>query len=453
MSRKLSDKQSAALQGKWFTFKTMGYTLLMIDALQDGNKILVEYLLQKEDQIESVKADVPCNSFIPSVTEVFPQGAQMQDEIAQRFPISFQNKASADVGADFPAIEWGPFHPLLPQPVKFLIRMKDEMIEGVNIETGYNYRGLEVLCGGKRPEDVLEMMERTSAINGFPLGSAFVRAIEEIHGEQAPERAQWLRMFLMEMTFLHAGLQSLNHIAQSLGLLACSARLFKLSGLYQEAAALICESPQFSGLLEIGGLSRDISRETLFAVNAVVQEMGKELQDIRNQWENTASIKKRLYGAGKSDTNQALMMTGRLRRAAGLPEDLRNQSVLPWHKLSYKVPIASGSDCFARAMLMIDDALLSLDLIDQMTVALPKGNIKTAFHTDGSGEALVCEPEACGGMAIRVRQEQGRLQTIRIRNAAALNISFLPCCLKGMEMNALPLITSSFELDLSAMEK
>jgi ech hydrogenase subunit E len=452
MSKRLSDKQSAALQGKWFTYKAMGYTLLMMDASQDGNDISIEYLLQKEDRIESVKADVPCNSFIPSVTEVFPQGAQMQHEIASQLPISFQGKAAAGDSTGFP-IEWGPFHPLLPQPVKVRLSMKDEIIQGAELETGYNYRGMEALCSGRKPEDVLELMERTSAINGFPFGFAFARAIEKIHGVQAPERAQWLRMFLMEMTFLHAGLQSLNQIAQSLGLLACSARLFRLSGLYQEAAVLICENPQFSGLLEIGGLNRDISRETLFAVNAVIQEMGKELQDIRNQWENTASIKKRLFGAGKAGREQALMMTGRLRRAAGFPEDLRGLSALPWHKLSYKLPAASGSDCFARAMLMIDDALLSLDLLDQMTVALPKGDIKTAFRTDGSGEALVCEPEAFGGMAICVRQEQGRLQAVRIRNAAALNISFLPLCLKGMEMNDLPLAISSFELDLSAMEK
>jgi len=453
MIRKWSDKQSAALQEKWFTYKAMGYTLLMIDASQDGDRISVEYLLQKENRIESVKADVPCNSLLPSVTEVFPQGAYMQDEIARRFPISFQSKTAPGDEAGLPAIEWGPFHPLLPQPIKFRINMKDELIDGISIETGYNYRGMEALCGGRKPEDALEMMERTSELNGFPLGFAFTSAIEQIHGVQAPERAQWLRMFLMEMTFLHAGLQSLNHIAQSLGLLACSAKLFRLSGLYQEAAMLICESPQFSGLLEFGGLSRDISRETLFAVNAVVQEMEKELQDIRNQWVNTASVKKRLYGAGKISSDHAMMMTGRPRRAAGLPEDLRSMSALPWHMLSYKVPVASGSDCFARAILMIDDVLLSLDLIDQITVALPKGSIKTAFRTDSSGEALVCEPEACGGMAVRVRQEQGRLQTVRFRNAAALNISFLPLCLRGTEINDLPLVISSFEMDLSAMEK
>lgn len=448
-----SEKQSAALQGKWFTFKCMGYTLLMIDATQEDNQVSIEYILTKEDKLEAVKANVPCDSVIPSVTEVFPQGAQMQEEIAQRYPVVFQTEAEAQELCDCSTIEWGPFHPLLPQPIKFQLCMKDEMIQNTRLITGYNYRGLEELCKGRKPEDVLEILERTSALNGFPLGFAFSAAIEQLHEVKVPERAQWLRMFLMEMTFLHAGLQSLNSMARSLGLVACCVRIFRLSGLYQEAAALICTSPQFSGLLEIGGLNRDIPRETLFAVNAILQEMEAELKDIKSQWENTNSIRKRLSGVGRIETAHALMMTGRMRRAAGLPEDLRSQSVLPWSELSCKIPQANGCDCFARAILMLEDVLLSLELIDQMTADLPKGSIKAASRLDGSGDVLLCEPEAYGGMALRVRQQKGILHSIRIRNAAALNISFLPQYLTGMEINDLPLVVSSFELDLSAMEK
>ena len=140
-------------------------------------------------------------------------------------------------------------------------------------------------------------------------------------------------------------------------------------------------------------------------------------------------------------------------QSAGPAEDLRSLSALSLAQAFLRKAGSNGKRLLARAMLMIDDALLSLDLIDQITVEVPKGSVKTAFRADGSGEALVCEPEACGGMAVRVRLEQGRLQSVRIRNAAALNISFLPLCLKGMEINDLPLVISSFEMDLSSMEK
>lgn len=451
MSRKWSEKQSATLLGKWFSLKSLGYSLLIIDASQNTNNVELEYVLHREGSIETVKASAPRDSILPSVTEVFPEGAQMQREISQRFPVSFHADETGEDYNNCSVIEWGPFHPLLPQPIQFKIWMADEVVRKTDLKTGYNYRGLEELCIGRKPEDVLEMLERTSGINGFSLGLAFVHAVEMIENAEVPEKASWLRMFLSEMNFLHAALLSLNHTARCLGLLACSARIFKLISLYQEATALISDKPQFSGLLEIGGLARDIPRETLFAVHAVLQELDTELKDIRNQWESTPAIAKRLRGTGR--VTRAGLTTGRLLRAAGFSEDLRRVSVLPWNKLSYTMPRAEDNDCFARAMLMFDDALLSLDLLEQMTEAVPKGAVKTPCSTNSPGDILICEPEAYGRMAVRICQENGRLQSVRICNAAALNISFLPECLKGMEINDLPLVTATFELDLSAMEK
>lgn len=451
MSRKWSEKQSATLLGKWFSLKSLGYRLLLIDVSKSAGQVELEYILRRGESIESVKAGAPINSILPSVTMVFPEGEQMQREIAQRYPVAFQSDEPGEAVAGCSMLEWGPFHPLLPQPVQFKIWMTDEVIRRTELKTGYNYRGLEELCVGKKPEDALDMLERTSGINGYLLGLAFVHAVEKVEHAEVPEKAGWLRMFLAEMCFLHAALLSLNHTARCLGLQADSARLFRLISLYQEAAALISDSPQFSGMLEIGGLTRDITRETLFAVHAILQEMEPVLKDIRNRWENTPTIAKRLLGAGKIES--AGLATGRLLRAAGFSEDMRRVSVLPWHMLSYSIPCSEGNDCYARAMLMFGDALLSLDLIGQMAEAAPKGTVKESCRVENSGDTLICEPEAYGMMAVRIRQEEGKLQSVRIRNAAALNISFLPECLKGMEINDLPLAAATFELDLSAMEK
>lgn len=451
MRKNWSEKQSSSLAGKWFTFKSRGYNLLMINATQAENKIILEYILEKEGDIEIVKASVPPNYEIPSVVEVFPQGEQMQHEITQRYPISFFPRRPKH--PDSSVIEWGPFHPLLPEPVKFRLGLKDEVIESTCIETGYNYRGLEESCAGRKAEEVLEMLERTSVMNGFCMGLAFVHALEKMHGVDVPEKARWLRMFLMEMTYLHASLHSLSHTAQSLGLAACSARIFKLIGLYCEAAALISEHPQFSGVLEAGGLSRDITIETLYTVNAIIQEMEEDLKDIRDQWEGTPSIARRLKKNGIVDDRSARLMTGRAVRAAGISKDFRKDSVLPWSKLSYTIPQAAGSNCFARVMLMMEDALLSLELIDQIAEDMPHGDVKSPCRMDGSGEAIVREPEAYGTLALLVRQDEGRLQELKIRSAAALNFPFLPQCLEGTEIHDLPLVISTFELDLSSMEK
>lgn len=454
MSRKWTEKQSGALMGKWFNFKTMGYSLLLVNATQIDELVSIEYILEKQGRVEQVKVSVPVNSEIPSVTEVFPQGGWMQEEIAQRFPVRFQKQESekaSNNGCSF--IEWGPFHPMLPEPVKFGIWIRDEVIMDTHVETGFNFRGAEASLAGRKPEDALDLLERIPTTSNIPMGMAFIHAVEEIHGIEVSEKARWLRMMLMEMSFLSAALQSIHHTARSLGLAASDARIFRMIGIYREATALIGQHPQLSGLLGVGGLNHDISRNELYAVNAVLQELEKELKDLRDQWENTSAIAKRLKGTGKVEPKYARVMTGRLTRAAGYPEDTRKYSVLPWSKLDYTVPTGRGSNCFSRAVLMFKDALLSLDLINQIVENLPKGEVKVYSATEGSGRAIIREPEAFGGMAALVSLEAGRVDTIKIRNATAQNFPFLPKCLKGLEMTELPLFISGFDLDLSGMEK
>jgi ech hydrogenase subunit E len=455
MNKNWSENQKAALLGELYAFKSVGHELVLIDAVENDSYISIEYIMERKGNIETVYAKVPYNCIIPSVTEIFPQGWQMEQELSRQYPIQFRTGEhdKETCYKDVSVVEWGPYHPLLPEPVIFHVMVKDEVIERISIETGFNHRGLEALCAGKKPSDVLDMLERISLVNGIPMGMAFVHAVETINNIVVPEKAQLIRMILMEMSFLSAALQSLGNIAQSLELLACSSKIFKLINLYYEATSLIAQHPNLLGLNAIGGIAADCPKSTWYAVNAILQEMDKAIKNIGDSWKNSRTIEKRLKSLGKVDKNMARMMTGRLKRAAGYIEDPRKYSGLPWSKLSYSISTGGGSNCFDRAMLVLDDALLSLRLIEQIIENLPEGRTKIGYILNGSGQALTREPEAYGAMAALVRQEEGRIKSVKLRNAATLNFPFLPGCLKGIEIIDLPLVFSTFDLDLSSMEK
>jgi ech hydrogenase subunit E len=181
--------------------------------------------------------------------------------------------------------------------------------------------------------------------------------------------------------------------------------------------------------------------------------MEKELRDIKKRWESTPSISKRLKETGRLDEKDAVKLTGRPARAAGKPHDSRKYSNLPYEKLSYNIPVTEGSNCFARVILKLEDLLQSLDLIDQAIENLPKGDVKEQVMVNGSGTAMVREPEANGELIVFVKQEEGHVASLKIRNSSALHLPFLAGCLEGTELTDLPLVLSSFDLDLSGMEK
>lgn len=451
-----NEHKSGILIGKWFSYKSMGYRLLIIKAAYQDGFVKMQYIFEKNGQTELMDADIPENSTIPSVTTAFPEGAQMEMEISNTFPIVFslQDAESSETEKqDAIHVEWGPFHPLLQEPALFRFLAKDEVVNEVYVETGYNHRGVEALCIGEKIPYVLDMLERISSVNGFSIGLAFLHAVEKVNEIIIPERANFLRLIFNEMSFLRANLNSLSHITKCLGLLSDHSAFFKLISLFNEAASLITDDPQLKGILIPGGINRDISNETLLQVNVILQEMVQELSAIREKWSDTQSIKNRMSMIGKIDRNSARAMTGRISRGAGYGEDLRKLSRLPYCKLSYKVPKTEESNCFTRTMLMFDDSMLSLSLIDQAVEILPRGKVKSISNLANKGELLISEPEAFGEVVIYVSFNKEIVTDLKIRNSSSLTFSIIGDLLKGTELNDVPLVISSLDLDFSSMEK
>lgn len=454
MSRRWTEKQSYNFVCKLFGMRYTDYELFLIAAQKNDDSIKIEYIFEKDNESDSIEISVPENSTIPSIKDIFPRGAWMQQEVSQRFPVCFSSRNSEhELKPGYSLIEWGPFHPLLSEPVLFKIQSKDELIDSISVNTGYNFRGIEELCEGKKPADVLELLERSSSVSGIAAGIAFASAVEKINNIEIPEKAKWIRLILNEMSCFKANLYSLNQTAQCLGLLSDCSEVFRLLDLFNESAEQICEHPQLLGITKIGGISSDLSKGSIYAANAVLQDMKKDLTNLKEKWTNTPSIYKRLEKTGFIDEKTAKQMSGRTARGAGFYEDPRKYSSLPYHLLSYTVPTSSGSSCLSRTMLIMDDLLLSLSLIDQAVENLPEDSAGFSFNIAGSGRAIVREQDAYGGIVALVTQENGNVKFIKTRNSTALNFPFLSDALKGIELNDLPLAAASFNMDLSGMEK
>lgn len=456
MIRFWNEKHGRNLISKLVNYKFMDYRLIFLKAAYMEGRVKLKYIFEKDGFTESFDVDIPENGTVPSATEIFPEGAQMESEIADTYPLRFvsQKKVSnPEEKQGNSLVEWGPFHPLLQEPVLFSFSVKDGIIGGVNAETGYNRRGIESLCAGEKIPYVLDMLERISSINGFSAGLAFLIAVEEINRIAVPAKANLLRLILNEMSFLRANLYSLSHITRCLGLLSDNSEIFKLISLYYEAVSLISEDRQLKGILVPGGINRDIDTETLLRLNVVLQETANALASIRDRWSKTPFIAERMSAIGKIDKETARAMTGRPARSAGFCEDTRKFSHLPYHMLSYKLPVTDESNCFTRTMLMFEDALLSLSLIDQAVEIMPEGEVYIADGIKNKGEVLVREPEAFGELVMYVALEDGIVTDLKIRNSSSLNFSFISRVLKGNEVNDAPLIIATLDYDFSGMEK
>jgi len=106
-----------------------------------------------------------------------------------------------------------------------------------------------------------------------------------------------------------------------------------------------------------------------------LQEIEKVMKDIETTMFNNSIFKKRSIGLGYIDPSMVFEygVTGPNARAAGIPKDVRKDyPYLKYNELDFDVITGKNSDAFTRADIRRKEIHLSIDLIRQMMVKMPK---------------------------------------------------------------------------------
>jgi len=71
----------------------------------------------------------------------------------------------------------GPFHPLQEEPEFFKLVVDGERVKDIEIDIGYNHRGIEKLAEGKTYDQIAFLVERIRGICSTSHPLAFVQAV------------------------------------------------------------------------------------------------------------------------------------------------------------------------------------------------------------------------------------------------------------------------------------
>ena len=111
----------------------------------------------------------------------------------------------------------GPYHPLQEEPEFFKLYVEGETVVGLDIELGYNHRGIEKLSESKDYEETIFLVERVCGICSTSHPMACVQAVEEAGRIEVPERALYIRSVVGELERIHSHLLWLGLAGHFLG--------------------------------------------------------------------------------------------------------------------------------------------------------------------------------------------------------------------------------------------
>ena len=269
----------------------------------------------------------------------------------------------------------GPQHPGVPGNMAIQIWVEGDTITRGITHVGYLHRAFE------------KLMERRTWYQGFPVVCRIcvpepdtnelllAMAAEELASIEVPERAQWIRTLVMELSRLSVLLMVVGGQAGGMGLGAAPQWMMALRDYVLDLFEELSGGRIYHMYIIYGGVRRDLPDRFAGRVEAVIEKIEERLPAIDNVMFENAVFRQRAMGVGviPKEWAEQTTMVGPVIRAMGIARDVRKDyPYLKYPELDFDVVTEQASDIYARVKVRRREIDQSIDLIRQILAKMPK---------------------------------------------------------------------------------
>jgi len=298
-------------------------------------------------------------------------------------------------------VNMGPQHPSTHGVLRLILEIEGETVTQARCGIGYLHTGIEKNLEYRTWTQGVTFVTRMDYLSPFFNETAYCLGVEKLLGitDQIPERANVIRVMLMELNRISSHLVALATGGMELG--AMSAMFFGFLG--REDILKVYEA--ITGLrmnhayIRPGGLAADLPDDGPDQVAALLRTLPGQLRDLEDLLRENAIWRARNKGIGYLSLTgcMALGVTGPVLRSTGLPHDLRKaQPYCGYDTYDFDVITDDGCDAFGRYLIRVEEMKESLKIVEQCLARLEPGPVmitdkKVAWPAD-----LVVGPDGLG---------------------------------------------------------
>lgn len=277
-------------------------------------------------------------------------------------------------------INLGPQHPSTHGVLRIKLQMDGEVIVSAEPIIGYLHTGIEKECETRTYHQVFTMVDRLDYLSGPAEEEAYAGAIEKLMGIEVPERAQTIRLILLELSRIASHLLWLGTSAVELNLssifMYCFAEREKILDLLEGVSG----ARMFPNCWRIGGLAYDLNPEFIDDLKKFLKNFPSTYKDLDNLLTNNYVWCERLQGVAIMDKELCYQYacTGPVIRAAGVPYDIRKAyPYLGYENYQFDIPTFKEADSYARYLVRMAEITQSASIIEQAITKLKPGPVIT----------------------------------------------------------------------------
>jgi NADH-quinone oxidoreductase subunit D len=275
-------------------------------------------------------------------------------------------------------INMGPQHPSTHGVLRLVVEIDGESVVSLAPDIGYLHTGIEKTCEAKFYQQVVPLTDRIDYLCPMTNNLAYCLAVEKLLGLEIPERAQYLRVLLNELTRIQSHLVWLGTHAMDIGALTVFLYCFREREDILRIFENVAGQRMMTSYFRIGGLSLEPPLDFYKQVQDFLNIMPDRIQQYENLLTGNPIWINRLKGVGYLSAADAIALgvTGPPLRASGVDWDLRRDMPYSgYEKFQFKVPVSDIGDVWARYIVRMDEMRESVKICQQALDGLPEGRI------------------------------------------------------------------------------
>jgi len=299
-------------------------------------------------------------------------------------------------------VNMGPQHPSTHGVLRLVLEMEGETVAETRAVIGYLHTGIEKNTEYRNWTQGTTFVTRADYLAPIFTETAYCLAVEKLLGVEVPERANTIRVLMMELNRISSHLVWLATTGMELGALSMMIYGFREREYILDIFELASGLRMNMAYIRPGGLAQDLPDEAVAKIREFLEFMPKRIESYEGLLSGNQIWQKRTQGVAYLDVTGCLSLgiTGPVLRAAGLGWDLRRtMPYCGYETYDFDVVTEAGADVWARYQVRLNEMRESLKIVEQALARLRPGPVmvddkkiawpaQLAVGTDGLGNSL-----------------------------------------------------------------
>ncbi len=276
-------------------------------------------------------------------------------------------------------LNMGPQHPSTHGVLRLVLEIDGEIVVRLYPEIGYLHTGIEKTCEAKFYQQVVPMTDRVDYLGPLANNLCYCLAVEKLLELEIPEKAQWIRVLLTELTRINSHLIWLGTHAMDIGALTVFLYTFREREEILKIFEMVAGQRMMTSYFRIGGLSMEPPLGMYERIKGFISTFPEKIDEYSNLLTGNPIFVNRLKNIGHLSKEDAiaLAVTGPVARASGIDFDLRrDMPYSSYEKFQFNVPVSDGCDVWARYVVRLEEMRECVKIINQALDGMPEGDYK-----------------------------------------------------------------------------